>query len=331
MARKKSIASAGISVALAIGSFAAALQCADARELKLWRHGVLDAKSDAGFSFMIDQGFAEKQGLKLKLLQFKSDTHLLQALLAGELDSFEGGPGNSIMAAAHGGDVKIMGCTWPGLPNVILARGLTSVQKLKGKTVAVGPSGSLPELLVRVLLDQNHIPARTVHFSSIGNDVDRYKALVADVVDVAIVANEFVPNMDQQGLTLLAAANDFAPNFVRMCIQSTEKTLTTRADDAVHFMAAEILALRYAALHREQTIELTRRMAREKDDDPRPAFVFDWAVKTHAVDSEAKIPVDKLAYIQGQLIKIGNLSKPFDVTKMLDVSIREKALQLIEK
>ncbi len=70
MPRKKSIISVAISVALAVGSFATALQCADARELKLWRHGVLDAKSDAGFSFMIDQGFAEKQGLKLKLLQF---------------------------------------------------------------------------------------------------------------------------------------------------------------------------------------------------------------------------------------------------------------------
>jgi NitT/TauT family transport system substrate-binding protein len=331
MVRKKSITSAGVSVALALGLFAAEVQFAGGQELKLWRHGILDAKSDAGFFFMIDQGFAERQGLKLKLYQFKSDTHLLQALLAGELDSFEGGPGNSIMAAARGADVKIVGCTWPGLPNVILARGLTSVQDLKGRVVAVGPSGSLPELLVRVLLDQYNIPASAVQFSSIGNDHDRYRALVAHVIDVAIVANEFIPFMEQQGLRLLAAANDFAPNFLRMCIQSTTNTLATRADDAAHFMAAEILALRYATSHREQTLELTRKMAREKEDDPRPGFMFDWAVKTQALDPEAGIPVDKLTYIQEQLIKIGKLSKPFDVTKMLDSSIREKALQLIGK
>ena len=326
---EKSITSETISLALAVGLFAAASQFASAQELKPWRHGVLDAKSDAGFSFMVDQGFAEKQGLKLKLFQFKSDTHLLQALLAGELDSFEGGPGNSIMAVARGADVKILGCTWPGLPNVIVARGLTSVHDLKGRTVAVGPSGSLPELLVRVLLDQNDIPVSTVQFSSVGNDHDRYKALVGRVVDIAVVANEFIPLMEQHGLRLLAAANDFAPNFARMCIQSTKKILTMRADDAVHFMTAQILALRYAVSHRDHTVELTRRMAREKEDDPRPGFMFDWAVKTQALDPEVRIPVDKLTYMQEQLIKIGKLSKPVDVTKMLEPAIREKALHLI--
>jgi NitT/TauT family transport system substrate-binding protein len=87
---------------------------------KVWRHGVLDAKSDAGFSYMVNQGFAEKEGLQLKMFPFKADTQLLQALLAGQLDSFEGSPGNDIMAAARGADVKIIGCTWPGLPHVIL-------------------------------------------------------------------------------------------------------------------------------------------------------------------------------------------------------------------
>src|SRR5882757_4143517 len=38
------------------------------------RHGVLEAKSDAGFVFMPSKGgFAEKQGLKVEMLQFKGD------------------------------------------------------------------------------------------------------------------------------------------------------------------------------------------------------------------------------------------------------------------
>jgi NitT/TauT family transport system substrate-binding protein len=315
---------------LGAGFLTAVIQSASAEELKIWRYGVLDAKGDAGFSFMIGQGFAEKQGLKLKVFQFKADTQLLQALLAGELDSFEGSPGNDIMAAARGADVKIIGCTWPGLPHVILAHSVTSVQDLKGKTVAVGPPGSLPELLTRILLNQNNIPANAVHFSSVGNDVDRYKALVAHVVDAAVVSNEFIPVMVKEGLKLLAAANDFAPNFARLCVQSTGKVLATRPDDAAHFMAAEIAALRYAISHRDETLKLTRDMTHEKEDDPRPGYIFDWAVKTHALDPEVRIPVDKLDYIQQQLIATGNLSKPFDINKMVDMSIREKALKLLE-
>ena len=38
-----------------------------------WHHGILEAKSDAGIFMMVQQGFAEKQGLKLDLFQFKSD------------------------------------------------------------------------------------------------------------------------------------------------------------------------------------------------------------------------------------------------------------------
>jgi len=300
-----------------------------AAELKPWRYGVLEAKGDAGFTYMIDRGFAEKQGLKLEIFRFKYDNQLLQALVAGELDAFEGSPGNDIMAAARGADVKIIGCTWPGLPHVILARGLASPQDLRGKSVALGPPGTLPELLVRILLSQNDIPVETVKFSGLGNDVDRYKALVANVVDAAVVSNEFLPVMEKQGLKLLAAASDFAPNFARLCIQMTGKTLASHSDDAAHFMAAEISALRYAVAHREETLALTRELTGEKEDDPRAGYIFDWALKTGSLDPEVGIPVNKLAYIQEQLLKTGNLSQPFDVKTMIDASVRAKALAIL--
>lgn len=315
--------------ALAFAGLVTALQPAGAQELKPWRHGVLDAKGDAGFSYMVGEGFAEKQGLKLKLFPFKADTQLLQALLAGELDSFEGSPGNDIMAAARGADVKIIGCTWPALPHVLLGNGIASVQNLKGKTIAVGPAGSLPDLLFRILLKQSNIAVSEVRLTSVGNDIDRYKALAAHVVDAAIVSNEFVPVMDKQGLSLIAAARDFAPEFARLCIQSTSVVLKARPDDAAHFMAAEIAALRHAVSHREQTLALTRRLTNEKEDDPRAGYIFDWALKTRSLDPEVGIPLDELDYIQKQLLVTGNLQTPYDVKTMIDASVREKALKLL--
>ena len=59
---------------------------------------------------MVTRGFGEKQGLKLDIMQIKADQIGLKALLAGELDSYEGGPGGAIVAAARGADVKILGC-----------------------------------------------------------------------------------------------------------------------------------------------------------------------------------------------------------------------------
>ena len=65
-------------------------------ELKVWRHGVVEAKSDAGFVFMAAEGgFGKKEGLDIKMVQFKGDAIALRALLAGDLDSYEGSHGSS--------------------------------------------------------------------------------------------------------------------------------------------------------------------------------------------------------------------------------------------
>src|SRR5215470_1075151 len=87
-----------------------------AAQLVPWRHGVLEAKSDAGFVFMPSRGgFAEQQGLKVEMLQFKGDALALKALIAGELDTYEGSPGGPMLAASHGANIKLVGCYWPGL------------------------------------------------------------------------------------------------------------------------------------------------------------------------------------------------------------------------
>ncbi|HEX9465589.1 MAG TPA: ABC transporter substrate-binding protein [Alphaproteobacteria bacterium] len=316
--------------ALAIGlaALVAGLTPAAAADLKPWRYGVLDAKSDAGFSFMITRGFAERQGLKLEVVQLPADTQLLQALVSGEVDAFEGSPGNDIVAAARGADVKIIGCTWPGLPHAVFTRKLAAVGDLKGKNVAAGPPGSLPDLLLRILLDKSGIAAEDVKFVTIGNDLDRFKSLVAGVVDAAVVSNEVTPVATTQGVKMLAAARDFAPDYPRLCIQTTGKTLGARRDDVARFMAAEIAALRHAVSHRDETLQLAREMARMKDDDPRPAFIYDWALQTKSIDPELTVAIAKLEYIEEQLLKTGHMTKRIDIKTMVDADVRERALAL---
>jgi ABC-type nitrate/sulfonate/bicarbonate transport system substrate-binding protein len=71
---------------------AAAAGAAPAQAPKPWKHGIIAPKADAGFLLMAaKRGFAEREGLKLELLEVKDDQIGLKALLAGELDSYEGG------------------------------------------------------------------------------------------------------------------------------------------------------------------------------------------------------------------------------------------------
>src|SRR5262245_22396815 len=143
---------------------------------KVWKHGILEAKSDAGFIAMVDRGgFAAKRGLKVELLQIKAGATLMKALISGEIDSVDMGAAESIVAGIRGTGVKIVGCTWPGVPQVVLAKAeIRTLTDLKGKTVAISSPGSLPDLLFRGMLDAANVPFADVKLATQGADLDRY-------------------------------------------------------------------------------------------------------------------------------------------------------------
>jgi hypothetical protein len=59
--------------------------------------------------------------------------------------------------------------------------------------------------------------------------------------------------------------------------------------------------------------------------------VFDTVVKNRDVDPEIAIPMDKLNWMQEELVKTGNLQKAGDLTRIIDPTLREKALELVGK
>jgi NitT/TauT family transport system substrate-binding protein len=303
---------------------------APAQEVKAWRHGIVEAKSDAGFVFMArNGGFAQKQGLKIDLVQFKGDALALKAMLAGELDSYEGSPGGPMLAAAHGAEIKIVGCFWP-IPNygIFAKPGIAGPGNLQGKTLAISAPGALPDLLARAVLEQNHVEASEVRFTVMGSDTDRYRALAAGVVDAAAASTEFVPLAQLAGLRLLVHAHDAVPNYLRFCTYTASKTLATRRDQVVRFLAAEITALRYAIANRDATIALAKEISEAKPDDPRAAYIYDEVARYSSIVPEMPIPKEKLDWMQALLVKTGNLDKTFDLAPMIDDSARRSALDL---
>jgi len=316
----------------ALGICLAALMSAPGlAQEKVWRHGIIEAKSDAGVFYMASKrDFAQKLGLKLEFVQMKNDAIEVKALLAGELDSYEGGPGSAIVAASRGADVKVIGCNWLVVPHGLFVRSeINSVADLKGKSIAVSAPGSFPELVARAILEKAGIPAGDVKFAAMGSDTDRYKALAANVVQGGIVSNEYTPIAAKAGVKPLVPGGEAVPKFVRTCLHATGKLLKERPDDAAKFLAAEMEGLRYAASHRDETIKLTHDITGSKPDDPRPAFVYDWAIKANAIGTDLPIPMDKLDFIQKTAVSVGSMAKPIDLTKVVDTSVREKALSLL--
>ena len=313
----------------------AALACAGmtlpamAQDVKTWKHGIIEPKGDGGISLMIgEHDFGAKHGLKIEIVKIKNGATAHKALLAGELDSIESSPGAAILAGAHGADIKIVGCDWPGVPHGLMVRDtIKTVADLKGKTVAVAAPGSLPNLLIGAILERDKLPASDVRFANLGGDLDRYKAVVVGVADAGVVAAEFMA-VAPPNLKMLVAGHEALPNYVRLCLTMTGKTITSRRHDAEQFIAAEIDALHFAMAHRDDTIRVTREAIHANADDPRPAFAFDATLKGGWVDPDVTLPLAKLEWMQQELIKAGNLKTPIDLAKITAPDVRDAAAKL---
>lgn len=315
-----------LGAALLCGGLVPAAQAADAT----WHHAILAAKSNSGILFMVNKGFAEKQGLTLELTQVDSDAIGLKALLAGQVESYEGSTAGAMIAASRGADVKVLGCQWPGLPHGVFVRGaIAKPEDLKGKTIAISQPGAMPDQLIRTLLAKYNMSADDVTFANLGSDNDRYKALVAGVVDAAVISGEYMPIAEKAGVNMMIRGRDVLPDYLRICIMSSSAVLKARHDDAVKFLAAEMTAIRYVIAHRDETIALTQATAGIKPDDPRPAYMYDDAVKTKALDPDLGLPLDKLDWMQQQSVKSGDQPKLDDLSKVTDDGPREDALKKV--
>lgn len=320
------------SLAFMVAVFVACGHSAANAQHHVWKHGILEAKSDSGYIAMVDKGgFAAKHGLKVELLQIKAGATLMKALISGEIDSVDMGAAESIVAGVRGTGVKIVGCTWPGMPQVVLAKAeIKTPADLKGKTVAISSPGSLPDLLFRGMLDAEKVPVSEVKFATQGADLDRYKSLVAGITDAAVVSNEFVAVMPSN-IKVLITASSSVPNFIRLCLATNSKVLATRRDDLVKFVAAEMDAYRYAWTHRDETVKLAHEMTHAKADDKRADFIADQVLKEKQIDPTLAVPVQRIEWMQQLFVKAGVIPKAVPTASLIDASVRDDAAKLAGK
>ena len=161
------------SAAIIAAAMAYAITAPASAQDKVWKHGLLNAKSDAGIFMMVStRDFAAKQGLKIEISQFKDDQIALKSLIAGELDSFEGGPQGVFAADSKGADAKLLGCHWVVVPHGIYATdAIKKVEDLKGKSIAVSSPNTMPDMLARSALAKFGVSDKDVKLAAVGGNV----------------------------------------------------------------------------------------------------------------------------------------------------------------
>jgi NitT/TauT family transport system substrate-binding protein len=131
--------------------FALAGQAVAADKFKV---GYLRVMDDAQAIAAYEGGFYKKHGLDVELVEFKSGTDLIKALVGGQLDTGVLGFTNAASWSSRGADLKVVGGAQHGFHALVVREdaGISKVEDLKGRTLASQKEGSTADTVLKAVV-----------------------------------------------------------------------------------------------------------------------------------------------------------------------------------
>jgi len=172
-----------IVAALAALAFAAP---AAAEKLKV---GYLRVMDDAQAILAYEAGLFKKHGVDAELVEFKSGTDLIKAIVGGQVDTGVLGFTNAVAWASKGADLKVIGGAQHGYHALVVREeaGIKTVADLKGKTLASQTEGSTADTVLKgVVLKQAGLKPDDVNIMGVSPQV-AVQSLAAKRVDAAFL------------------------------------------------------------------------------------------------------------------------------------------------
>lgn len=296
-----------------------------------WRHGIVQAKGDSGFFYMAQrQGYMERRGIQVEILEFKGGKDVVRALLAGELDSADIEAVETLAAVEKGAALRFIGSSILGFPYALFVRPeISSWQQLADKRFGVSAPGSTPHVMSLAMLRAKGVSPARIQFMNAGGSAGRIKALAAGRLDAVAASSEFIPMAQQLGIKVFIHSRDIVPEFPRFFVVASAKTLKARPEQTVQFLAAYLEGLRYCAQHRDATIKLAAEIDGNGDAD-RYAYIFDEVIQRKLLSLNMEIPVDRIRWVHDLMLDLGELSGPLNVDSLVVGQYREAALKLLQ-
>lgn len=262
------------------------------------------------------RGFFREEGLEAEIILMRGNVPVA-ALVNGEIDYYSG-IGPVVVAAVRGVPVKVVACYVPGSPNVLLARPeIKSVKELKGKTIAVGPFGSNPHLIAKMIVKHSSLdPDHDVKFLSTGPPESRFLAMKEGLAAAAVLSSPFDFLGKKAGFVVLARAYELF-SYPNGGLTASIKKIRERPDEIKHVIKAGIKAARYINQNREGTIQVL--MEWLKTDKETATATYESNSKTFSADGS--IPEDGLRLVIEEAKTSANIQRQVPVSDVADLTI----------
>jgi NitT/TauT family transport system substrate-binding protein len=275
----------------------------------------------------IDKGFFEAEGVKIDLLYVQSSAQMVQQLTAGSAGiSISTGLVDPMRAIAMGAPIAVVRIEVQAPPYALLAKpAIKSMRELEGKVISLGGQKDITRIYVERMLEPNGVKPGEFDMVFAGATVARASALLAGVVDAAILLPPFNFQTEAAGFNNLGLTVDYLPDLPFSGI-----TVNVRWANEHKALLQRILAAHTRSVawfedghNRNETVRILADASKLKRDDVEKAY--DFMRNGHFFEPTDKVSRSKLAGLSKAMVSLGDLSETIDIDRVVLPGVSELA------
>ena len=271
-----------------------------------------------------EAGIFKANGLDVDL-RYTASTTGVAALLANEIQVFQGGGSEAMSANLGGADLVLVGNLVPVYPYVFMVqKDINTLADLKGKKVGVSNPGSTSDIATRAGLTRlGLIPDKDVTIVAVGSSQNRTAALQAGSIQGGLDQPPYSYDLEKLGLhTLFSMAEQKLP-IVNNGIVIQRSYLVANKAVVQRYVDSIVQAIAKVKKDKVFAIGVYKKYLK-LDDEIALSRTWEYAT-TQLFPALPYAKLDQFNDIIPELAKRNDKASTYDVTKMLDESFVKSA------
>ena len=214
-----------------------------------------------------ERGFFRKYGLDVQLVFIESGSTTVESLNSKEVAFAQMAGAGVLQSRLRGSDVVMIA----GFLNtmdyqLMVDKGITRPDQLKGKTMAVSRFGSSSDFATRYALDKfGLVPDKDVTVLEIGSQPARFAALEAGRIQAAMVAVPLTLKAKALGFHTLADLQMLGLEYQHTGLATTQALIKSRPDLVGNVMKAYAEGIHYYKTHRTESLAVLEKYLKTND------------------------------------------------------------------
>ncbi|HEV8722682.1 MAG TPA: ABC transporter substrate-binding protein [Candidatus Binatia bacterium] len=214
-----------------------------------------------------EHGFFRKYGLNVELVFIEGGSTTVQTLISGDVALAQMAGSGVIQSHLRGADVVLIA----GLINtltfqVIVEKGISQPDHLKGKSVGVTRFGSSTDFAARYALDKWGLtPQKEVALMELGSMPSLLSALTSGKIQGAMLSAPFTLHAKKSGFPALADLQMLGLEYQHTGVAATQTLIKSKPDLMRNFMKAYVEGIHFYKTHRQEALAVMAKYLKTND------------------------------------------------------------------